>query len=141
MGDFMTDIAGTCSSKTVSQTTIGMPGQAERQLGVMMTTGQHASRGTPWDDARLTYVGTSDVSRDGGQQRGYFHNVHTDGAISEGTFEAKVSMPDGVLTLEGTWTFTGGSGSLTGIKGGGVLKANMTSTIDSEMTWSGSYQL
>ena len=106
-----------------------------------MLSGQHTSAGSPWDKARLTYVGTSDLTGGTGQQRGYFHNTHTDGAVSEDTFEANVSVPNGVVTVEGRWTLTGGSGSLTGIKGGGSFKAQMTSQSTSEMIWSGSYQL
>lgn len=137
----MTDITGTCSSKVVTQTMIGVPGQ-DRQVGIAMIAGQHTSRGTPWDGAKLTYVGTSDIAGgSGGTQRGYFHNVHTDGAVSEGTFEAKATMPKGVPTVEGTWTLTGGSGSLAGVRGGGAFKAQMTSPTDSEMAWSGSFQL
>jgi len=44
------------------------------------------------------------------------------------------------MTVEGTWTFAGGTGSLSKLKGGGVFKAQMTSPTDSEMTWSGSYE-
>ncbi len=125
----MTDISGTCSSKVVSQTMIGLPGEADHP------------RGTPWDGAKLTYVGTADVIGGNGEQRGYFHNTHTDGAVSHGTFVAKVSAPAGAVTVEGTWTLAGGSGSLAGVKGGGVFKAQMTSPTDSQMTWSGSYQV
>jgi hypothetical protein len=45
------------------------------------------------------------------------------------------------LTLVGTWQFTDGSGSLSGIKGGGPFKSEMTSPTTSEMTWSGSYEI
>ena len=137
----MTDVSGTCSSKVVSQTMIGLPGEADHQVGIAMISGQHTSRGTPWDGAKLTYVGTADVTAGNGEQRGYFHNKHTDGAVSHGTFVAKVSAPAGVVTVEGTWTLAGGSGSLAGVKGGGAFKAQMTSPTDSEMTWSGSYQV
>ena len=88
--------------------------------------------------AKLTYVGTADVTGGNGEQRGYFHNTHTDGAVSHGTFVAKVSAPGGVVTVEGTRTLVGGSGSLAGVKGGGAFKAQMTSPTGSEMTWSGS---
>ena len=60
-----------------------------------MISGQHTSRGTPWDGAKLTYVGTADITGGNGEQRGYFHNTHPDGAVSHGTFVAKVSAPAG----------------------------------------------
>jgi hypothetical protein len=76
-----------------------------------------------------------------GEQRGHFYNAHTNGAISYGTFDAKVSTgPDATMTVEGEWRFTGGTGSLSQLKGSGIFKAHMTSPTSSEMTWSGSYE-
>ena len=72
---------------------------------------------------KLTYVGTADVTGGDGEQRGYFRNTHTDGAVSRGTFVAQVSAPGGVVTVEGTWTLAGGSGSLAGVKGRWVFKS------------------
>jgi hypothetical protein len=137
----MPDVSGTCSSTLVSNTMVGVPGNADHQLSVSVMSGQHTSSGSPWNGAMMTYVGTSDLTGGQGPQKGYFRNVHTDGAVSEGTFEADISTPGGVMTVEGTWTLTGGSGSLTGIKGGGRFRAQMTSPSTSEMTWSGSYQV
>jgi hypothetical protein len=137
----MPDVVGTCISKVVSQSAVGLPGSAGRQLSLGLVSGLHSSRGSPWDGARLTYAGTADIVGDSGTQQGYFYNAHTDGAVSEGTFEARISAPDGVMTIEGTWTLTGGSGSLAGVKGGGAFKARMTSPSDSEMTWSGAYEV
>jgi len=88
----------------------------------------------------MTYVGTTDSVEGNGEQRGYFQNVHTNGDTSFGTFEAKVMMAD-ALTVEGTWRFAGGTGSLAKLSGSGVFKAQMKSATDSEMTWSGSYEL
>lgn len=75
------------------------------------------------------------------QVRIAFHNSHTDGAVSHGTFAAKVSAPGRIVTVEGTWTLSGASGSLAGVKGGSAFKAQMTPPTSSEMTWSGSYQV
>ena len=70
-------------------------GEADHQVGIAMISGQHTSRGTPWDGAKLTSFGTADVTGGHGEQRGYFHNTHTDGVVSHGTFVAKVSAPAG----------------------------------------------
>src|SRR3954451_17265757 len=115
-GGAMPDVSGTCSSTIISNTVVGVPGSADHQLSVSVVAGQHTSAGSPWDGARLTYVGTADLTGGTGRQRGYFHNIHTDGAVSEGTFEADVTAPSGMVIVDGTWTLTGGSGSLTGIK-------------------------
>jgi hypothetical protein len=62
-----------------------------------------------------------------GEQRGYFHNTHTNGDISQGTFEAKVITFGTAVVIDGNWKFTGGSGSLSGITGGGTFRSEMSS--------------
>jgi hypothetical protein len=136
----MPNFNGTCSSKVQSQTTMEVPGPMNRQVGVAMMLGKHKCAVPQWNDARMTYVRTTDSVDGTGEQHGYFHNVHSNGDTSFGTFEAKVSMTD-APTVEGTWRFTGGTGSLAKLSGGGPFKAQMTSPTDSEMTWSGSYEL
>jgi len=131
---------GTCSSKVQSQTTMEVPGPINRQVGLSMMLGKHKCAVPQWNDARMTYVGTTDSVDGSGEQRGYFQNAHTNGDTSFGSFEAKLRMAD-VPTVEGTWRFTGGTGSLAKLSGSGVFKAQMTSATDSEMTWSGSYEL
>jgi hypothetical protein len=136
----MPEFSGTCTSKLQSQTTVSVPGPADRQVAVAVMLGQHKCAVPQWNDAKLTYVGTTDSVGGQGDQRGYFHNVHTNGDASYGTFEAKVAMVD-MPTVEGTWRFTGGTGSMYRLSGGGVFKAQMTSPADSEMVWSGAYDL
>ena len=105
----MTDFSGTCSSKVQSQTMASVPGAADRQMGLAVMLGQHKSAEQKWNDAKLTYVGTTDLVDGKGEQRGHFHNAHTNGDTSFGTFEARVSTtPDATMTVEGTWTFAGG---------------------------------
>jgi hypothetical protein len=88
----------------------------------------------------MTYVGTADVVGGNRQQTGYFYNTHPNGDISHGTFEARVTTGD-TVTVEGTWQLSSGTGTLEKLSGGGNFKAQMTSPTDSEMTWSGTYQL
>ena len=136
----MPEFSGTCSSKLQSQSTAGVPGAEGRQLALAVMLGQHKCAVPQWNDAKMTYVGTTDSVGEQGEQRGYFHNAHTNGDTSFGTFEAKVTMSD-VPTVEGNWRFTGGTGSLAKLSGGGPFKAQMTSPNDSEMAWSGAYDL
>jgi hypothetical protein len=137
----MTNFSGTCTSKVQSQTMANVPGAADHQMGLAVMLGQHKSSEQRWNNAKLTYVGTTDLVDGKGEQRGHFHNAHTNGDTSFGTFEAKVTMSsDAIMTVEGAWHFTGGTGSLSKLSGGGMFKAHMTSPIDSEMTWSGSYE-
>jgi hypothetical protein len=136
----MPSFSGTCSSKLQSQTMASVPGTADRQMGLAVMLGQHKSSEQKWNDAKMTYVGTTDIVDGKGEQRGHFHNAHMNGDTSFGTFEASVkTSSDGAMTVEGTWRFSGGTGSLSKLSGGGPFKAQMTSPTDSEMTWSGSY--
>jgi hypothetical protein len=137
----MTDFSGTCSSKLQSQTMASVPGASDHQMGLAVMLGKHKSAEPKWNDAKLTYVGTTDLVDGKGEQRGHFYNAHTNGDTSFGTFDAKVSTgKNGAMTLEGEWHFAGGTGSLSKLKGGGLFKAHMTSPTASEMTWSGSYE-
>jgi outer membrane protein assembly factor BamB len=81
--------------------------------------GQHKCAVPQWNDAKLTYVGTTDSVGGQGEQRGYFHNIHTNGDTSYGTFDAKLTMSD-APTVEGAWRFAGGTGSMTRLSGEAV---------------------
>ena len=137
----MTDFAGSCASTVQSQTTVGVPGQEDRQLSVAVVVGKHKTSDSKFDAAKITYVGSAETVGGNGTQRGYFQNVHPNGDTSHGTFDAKVTTSGTAVTLEGTWKFAGGSGGLSGLKGGGIFKTEMTSPSASQMTWSGSYEL
>ena len=129
----MTDFSGTCSSKLQSQTMASVPGSSDHQMGLAVMLGQHKSAEPRWNDAKMTYVGSTDLVDGKGEQRGHFHNAHTNGDTSYGTFDAKVSTrPDAAMTVEGSWRFVGGTGTLSKLKGGGVFKAHMTSPTDFE---------
>src|ERR1700753_3846186 len=104
----MTDFSGTCSSKLQSQTMARVPGGADHQMGLAVMLGQHKSSEQRWNGAKMTYVGTTDVVDGKGEQRGHFHNAHTNGETSFGTFEAKITTSsDGAMTVEGSWRFSG----------------------------------
>jgi hypothetical protein len=136
----MPSFSGTCSSKMQSQSMANVPGTAGRQLGLAVMLGQHKSSEARWDDAKLTYVGTTDIADGKGEQRGHFHNAHMNGDTSFGSFDASVTTSsDGAMTVEGMWRFNGGTGTLSKLSGSGIFKAQMTSPTDSEMTWSGNY--
>lgn len=137
----MTNITGSCSSKIQSQTIVSVQGQADHQVGLTVMLGKHKSPDPKWDGATLTYVGTSDLVGTSGEQTGYFYNAHPNGDVSHGTFKAKVSLADGGMSVAGTWTLIEGSGTLSKVSGGGAFRARMTSPTESEMEWSGKYEL
>ena len=45
------------------------------------------------------------------------------------------------MTVEGTFTFTGGDGKYEGVSGGGTFKTVAKSETEVEATWSGAYEL
>jgi hypothetical protein len=45
------------------------------------------------------------------------------------------------MTGTGAWRFTGGTGKFSHITGGGVATVKQTSPTESEMEWSGSYNI
>jgi len=76
-----------------------------------------------------------------GPQRGYFVNEHADGDRDFGTFEGRIATSGGQVTIEGAWIFTGGTGTLEGLTGGGSYRGKMTSPREVENTWEGTYEL
>jgi len=89
----------------------------------------------------LHFWGTADLIAGNGPQRGYFVNKHSDGNRDFGTFEGRIATSGGQVTIEGTWKFTGGTGKLQGLTGGGSYKGRMTSPVEVENTWDGKYLL
>jgi hypothetical protein len=94
-----------------------------------------------WDNSEITYWGTADLIAGNGPQRGYFVNEHPDGDRDFGTFEGRIATSEGHVTIEGVWIFTGGTGTLEGLTGGGSYKGKMTSPVEVENTWEGTYQI
>jgi hypothetical protein len=132
----MTLITGSCAAKVQSQTIVIVPGPEDRQMSLAVMVGKHTSPDPAWEGATMTYVGHTDILNGRGDQNGYFNNIHRNGDVSHGVFEATCT-PE---MVKGTWTLFGGSGTLAGVVGGGVFEARLTSSGDSEMTWSGTYE-
>ena len=57
----MTDFSGTCSSKLQSQTMASVPSSSDHQMGLSVMLGQHKSTEQRWNDAKMTYVGSTDL--------------------------------------------------------------------------------
>ena len=89
----------------------------------------------------MTYCGVADLQAGSGSQRGYYVNERADGHRDWGTFEGKITASGQQVTLEGTWTFAGGTGKFDGISGGGSYSGRMTCPGEVEMEWAGEYQL
>ena len=135
----MPTISGSCAQKLKGQTVIALPDVADHMIGLVVVAGHHKTADALWDGANCTSWGNVDTIGGKGKQSGYFRNVHQDGDTSYGTFEA--ALTDGATTGGGTWQFAGGTGKFAHVTGGGVVTSKQTSLTDSEIEWSGSYNL
>ena len=64
-----------------------------------------------------------EVSGNGSNMRGFFLTTMANGDKNQGRFQGTAALKDGApQSVEGTWTFAGGTGKLKGIKGKGTSK-------------------
>jgi hypothetical protein len=137
----MPNISGSFSGTVNSQTVVFLKDAPDHQLSLAEIAGVQQSPDPQWEAAKLTYWGANDLLSGQGTQRGYYVNVHADGDRDWGTFEGKLTVAGSEVTLQGVFAFSGGSGALSGITGGGTYVGRMASPVDVEMAWEGTYQL
>jgi hypothetical protein len=137
----MPNISGSFSGTANSQTVFLLRDAPDHQLSLGEITGVQESPDPQWQGSKLRYWCTTDLLSGQGTQRGYYVNDHANGDRDWGTFEGKVTTAGVEVTLEGTFTFSGGTGTLSGITGGGTYVGQMTSPVAVKMTWEGTYEL
>ena len=137
----MPSISGSFSGTITKQFGLDLNDQSNHLLGIAEVNGTQRSSDPLWNDSKISYWGVNDLLNREGTQTGYFNNLHPDGGRDFGTFEGKVSTTGGTMTVEGTFTFTGGEGEYRGISGGGTFKTTAKSETEVEATWQGAYQL
>ena len=137
----MPDLSGSFSGRATAQTTISLYDVANHDLSLLKVRGVQKSSDEKWNNSKMTYWGTADLIAGNGPQRGYFVNEHSDGDRDFGTFEGRIATSEGHVTIEGAWIFTGGTGKLEGLTGGGSYKGKMTSPVEVENDWEGTYQI
>lgn len=137
----MSNISGSFSAYVKAETTFFPADQENHQLQLAEIHATQKSPDPNWNNSRLTYHGLADLVAGNGTQRGYFSNEHPDGDRDCGTFEGKVTMAANEAKLEGTFTFTSGTGKYKGIRGGGNYSGRMVSPTEVQMSWTGSYEV
>ena len=137
----MPAVSGSFSGTVKVQTAVALSDQSNHELNLAEIGGTQKSSDEKWNNAAITYWGTTDVVAGKGSQRGYFVNDHGADGRDWGTFEGKVATNGGEITVEGTYQFTGGSGKFKGLTGDGTFKTTMSSPRDVLATWQGTYQL
>ena len=119
----------------------------DRPGHVLVLTKESCTWSAPMEMAGLkskTYTGavTSDVSGDRSQDRGYVVMTMDNGDKAYIRFQgASTSKQGGAHSAEGTWTYTGGTGKLKGLKGKGTFKSSGPSADVTEDQVEGEYSL
>lgn len=137
----MPSISGSFSGNITHQSALDVTDQPNHLVAIAEVNGVQSSPDPLWNDSKIAYWGINDLVNGEGTQTGYFNNLHPDGGRDFGTFAGKVSNAGGTMTVEGTFTFSGGDGQYRGITGGGTFKTAAKSETEVEATWQGSYEL
>jgi hypothetical protein len=137
----MPNVTGSFSAHISAETTLFSEDQPNHIIQLAEIQATQQSPDPLWNNSRLTYCGINDLVSGSGTQRGYFVNVHPNGDRDCGTFEGKVTTSGAQTTIEGTFTFTTGTGSLKGIRGNGSFKGRQISPTEIEMSWIGAYEV
>jgi hypothetical protein len=137
----MPAFSGSFTGKITSQSLFVLGDQPNHTLGLGELNGIQKSADEKWNNSAIRYWATTEITDTRGIQRGYFVNDHGATGVDRGSFEGNVSIAGGQITVEGTWKYSGGTGSFGGITGGGTFKTKLTSPTDVEATWQGTYEL
>jgi hypothetical protein len=137
----MPDLSGSFTGLVRSQSAIVVSDQPGHAIMLAEVVGSQESTDPLWNGSSLFYAAVTDVVNGAGTQRGYYVNTHTDGSVDSGTFEGRVTTVNGVLTVEGSYQNTDGTGKFKGSTGNGTFTTRLTSANEVECTHQGSYQL
>jgi hypothetical protein len=137
----MANLTGSFSGHIKSQSAIAVPDQSGHDLSLAEVVGTQKTTDPNWNNASLTYVGTTDLIDGKGTQRGFYVNTRSDGDREWGTFEGRVTTVNGLPVVEGSYQNSGGTGRFKGLIASGTFKTRMTSPHDVEGTYQGTYQL
>ena len=137
----MAKISGTFTGRATMQASAAIPDTDGHELSLAEVEGPNQRSDPLWSNVRITYWGGADLVAGNGPQRGYWLNRHANGETDRGSFEGKIITAGGQTTMEGTWKYTGGTGTFKGISGGGKYKGRFTSPTEVINDWDGEYQL
>jgi hypothetical protein len=136
-----TKITGSFAGKVTAQAAVAVSHNENHALTLIQVTGPQTSADPLWAGARVTYAATGALVNGSGPQKGHWCNDHPAGDKDWGTFEGKITTSGQQVTMEGTYTITGGTGRFKGITGTGKYKGNITSPTDVVNNWEGDYTL
>jgi hypothetical protein len=137
----MTSVTGSFSGTITRNHALTLSDLPNHQMSIGEVKGIQNSPDPLWQGSNLTYWGITELLDGEGTQRGYYNNIHGDTGRDWGTFEGKVTIAGGTLTVEGTWKCTGGDGDYRGISASGNFKTVAKSETEIDATWDGTYEL
>ncbi len=137
----MAKVSGSFTGRVRVQTSVVLADTENHEISLAEVSGPQKVSDPLFADATITYWGTADLVAGSGTQRGYWINHRPTGDRDWGTYEGKITTSGGQVRMEGTFRWTGGSGKLKGISGGGKYKGRITSPVDLVNDWEGEYQL
>lgn len=137
----MPQVSGSFAGKTRSQAMVSLQDAPDHEMSVIEVSGPQTASDPLWSGATVFYWGAADLVAGTGSQTGYFMNRHPNGDVDRGTFQGKITTAAGVVTMEGGWQYSGGTGAFSGITGGGTYKGRITSPTEVQVNWEGTYQL
>jgi len=137
----MPSISGSFSAHVTAETTLFPDDQPNHQLQIAEIHATQKSPDPNWNNSQLIYHGVTDLVAGIGTQHGYYVNEHADGDRDCGAFEGKVTMAGDQAMIDGTFTFTSGTGKFKGIRGNGNFKGRQISPTEIEMNWTGTYEV
>ena len=137
----MPNFSGSYTGRAQSQSVLVIPDVADHTLALAIIPAVQKCTDPLWDGATCSYCGTTDTVAGQGTQSGYYINTRAGGDQDHGTFKGSVATNGGEMTVEGTWTSTGGTGKLSKVSGNGTFKARTVSATDIEVVWDGTYSL
>ena len=137
----MTSVTGSFSGTITRHHALALDDLANHELSIGEVKGIQNSPDPLWQGSNLTYWGITELLDGEGTQKGYYNNIHGTTGRDWGTFEGKVTIAGGMMTVEGTWTCTGGDGDYRGIAASGNFKTVAKSETELYATWDGTYEL
>ena len=137
----MSKITGSFSGRANWQTAVPLPHAPGRVMSLGEISGPQTCDDPDWEGVTITYWGSADLHNGSGPQSGHWVNNHPNGDQDYGVFEGRITTSGSQTIMEGTFTYTGGTGKFASIRGGGTYKGHFPSADQVENTWEGEYEL
>ncbi len=137
-------IAGKMTSAETRQDTIAIGDVEGHIFSLSKYEGTNASTGENrfMDGAQLVNVASSELTNGVGPHHGYVKLIHADGTVIaqwKGRVTTVSTKEGPLVSFEGTYSYTTGTGKFQNIRGSGTYKGQFTSKTEYTTDWEGEY--